>query len=158
MYPISSNNLNYETDTEVYFFTTAFHPLDNFSAHEIRIWDTTFPTVEHAFQWKKFSASHPKIAEEILVASSPDAVKKISDTNKHLQPSTWKEEKVSAMEQILNAKADQHEDVKEVLKKTGTRTIIENSPVDNFWGIGPEGEGKNMVGKIWMSIRARFFG
>jgi hypothetical protein len=50
-------------------------------------------------------------------------------------------------------KAEHHEDVREILRKTGKRKIIENSPVDDFWGIGPEGVGKNIVGEIWMKIR-----
>ena len=57
------------------------------------------------------------------------------------------------MEEILRAKTEQHEDVRDVLKKTGKRTIIENSPVDSFWGIGHDGKGQNVVGKIWMKIR-----
>lgn len=57
------------------------------------------------------------------------------------------------MEEILRAKAEQHQDVREILKKTGQRIIIENCPVDGFWGIGPNRNGENMVGKIWMKIR-----
>lgn len=61
-------------------------------------------------------------------------MKEISDANKKDQPSTWHDEKVSVMEQILKAKADQHEDVRDALKRTGGREIIENSPADSFWG------------------------
>lgn len=153
MYPASSDGLNIETDDTVYFFTTAFHPLDNFSAHAIRIWDKNFPTAEHAFQWRKFSTNHPDIADMILSAKSPHAVKEISNANKDNQPATWQEDKISVMEEILRAKTEQHEDVREVLRKTGRRKIIENSPVDSFWGIGSEGSGKNVVGEIWMTIR-----
>lgn len=153
MYPISSEGLNKETEKAVYFFTTAFYPLDNFSSHAIRIWDQNFPTAEHAFQWKKFSVVRPDISQKILEANSPDAVKGISDANKSEQPVTWKDEKVLVMEEILRAKAGQHEDVREILKKTSGREIVENSPVDSFWGIGPNNDGQNMVGKIWMKIR-----
>jgi len=48
MYPASNDGLNKETNDAVYFFTTAFHPLDNFSAHVVSIWDKEFPTAEHA--------------------------------------------------------------------------------------------------------------
>jgi len=154
MYPVSSDGLNKETNDAVYFFTTAFHPLDNFSAHAISIWGKEFSTGEHAFQWKKFSASHPQIAEAIFSAKSPHAVKKISDVSKEKQPISWGNEKIAIMEEILRAKASQHEDVREILKKTGKRKIIENSPVDSFWGAGPDGNGKNIVGEIWMEIRA----
>ncbi len=57
------------------------------------------------------------------------------------------------MEEILHAKAEQHEDVCEILKKTGVRTIVENSPIDDFWGCGSDGKGKNIVGSLWMKIR-----
>ena len=153
MYPVSNEGLNKETNEAVYFFTNAFYPLDNFSAHSVELWDIRFPTSEHAFQWKKFSKVSPDIAGRILSAKSPDAVKKISDTNKSHQPINWSDIRVSIMEEILHAKAKQHEDVLEVLKKTGKRTIIENSPVDSFWGIGPNGKGENIVGKLWMKIR-----
>ena len=153
MYPISSEGLNKETEKAVYFFTTAFYPLDNFSAHTIHIWDQNFPTAEHAFQWKKFSVVRPDIAQKILEADSPHAVKEISDANKTGQPISWRDEKVATMEEILRAKAEQHEDVREILKKTGNREIIENSPVDSFWGIGPNNDGQNMVGKIWVKVR-----
>jgi N-glycosidase YbiA len=153
MYPDSGENLNKETKEAIYFFTPAFYPLDNFSAHNVHIWGMIFPTVEHAFQWKKFSVSHPEIAKNILVAGSPEAVKKISSSNKDKVLEQWYNERAAVMEEILKVKAEQHEDVREILRKTGTKTIIENSPVDKFWGIGPDGKGENMVGKIWMKIR-----
>lgn len=65
----------------------------------------------------------------------------------------WYDERVAVMEQILKAKTKQHEDVRETLKRTGNRIIVENSPVDSFWGTGPDGKGENIVGKIWMKIR-----
>jgi len=57
MCPESSEGLNKETRETVYFFTTPFHPLDNFSAHTVKVWDVAFPTAEYAFQWKKFIVS-----------------------------------------------------------------------------------------------------
>ena len=153
MYPASNKDLNRETDSEIYFFTKAFYPLDNFSAHAVNIWGVTFPTSEHAFQWKKFSIVQPELAVRILNATSPHAVKEISDANKSLTPEKWHDERVSVMEEILTAKAKQHEDVRDILKRTGSKRIIENSPVDSFWGCGPDGKGRNEVGNIWMKIR-----
>jgi ribA/ribD-fused uncharacterized protein len=153
VYPVSSKDLNRETDEVVYFFTGAFYPLDNFSAHAIRLWHKDFPTAEHAFQWKKFSTSAPDIADAVLSAKSPDAVKKISDAHKDKTPKTWNDEKIGIMEEVLRTKAEQHEDVREILRRTGGRRIVENSPLDSFWGIGPSGDGKNIVGEIWVKIR-----
>ena len=154
MYPASSEGLNKETDKSIYFFTPSFHPLDNFSAHIVIVWGIAFPTAEHAYQWRKFSELHADIAGEILSAPSPHIVKLIADSHKEKLPDSWHDEKVSIMEEVLEAKASQHEDVRDALKRSGTKRIIENSPVDNFWGIGPDGDGRNMVGEIWMKIRS----
>ncbi|MBS4036393.1 MAG: NADAR family protein [Ignavibacterium sp.] len=153
MYPDSSQDLNKETDEAIYFFTPAFHVFDSFSAHRINIWGLTFPTAEHAYHWKKFYISAPDLAQKILLVGSPEAVKQISIKYKDKVSANWHEIKVSVMEEIFRAKAEQHEDVRERLKKTGKKQIIENSPVDSFWGIGPKEDGQNIVGKIWMKIR-----
>lgn len=57
------------------------------------------------------------------------------------------------MEDILRAKVSQHEDVKEALLKTGNAQIVENSPVDYFWGCGADNTGQNEVGKAWVRVR-----
>jgi len=153
MYPASSEGLNRETREAVYFFTTAFAPLDNFSAHVVCVWGLAFPTSEHAYQWKKYFSTYPEVATEILAAPSPHAAKGIAERNKSKVVQSWFSARVAVMEEVLRAKVAQHEDVREALKRTGKRIIIENSPVDNFWGAGPDGKGENMVGKIWMKIR-----
>lgn len=153
MYPVSSDGLNTETDDAVAFFTPAFHPLDNFSAHRLRLWGQSFPTAEHAFQWKKYAKSSPAIARQILDAVSPHQVKQIADHARDSRPADWHDQRVAVMREILTAKSAQHADVRECLQRTGKRTIIENSPVDAFWGVGPEGSGANTVGRLWMEIR-----
>ena len=40
------------------------------------------------------------------------------------------------------------------LLATGDRELIENSWRDNFWGWGPNRDGKNQLGKLWMEIRS----
>lgn len=155
MYPDSNEGLNREDSKAIYFFTPSFHPFDNFSAHAINIWGKSFPTAEHAYQWKKFaSEGQHDIANQILSATSPHMVKTISD--RHKPEASWHKGKVVVMEQILKVKADQHEDVRDALKRSGAREIIENSPVDTFWGIGPKNNGENMMGKIWMKIRKEY--
>ena len=153
MYPSSSEGLNKETDDAVYFFSPAFDPLNNYSAHAVEIWGKVFPTAEHAYQWKKFLSAAPGVAEQIFQARSAEAAGKIASTNKSKILPAWHDEKVAVMEKIFRAKLEQHDDVRDALTRTGTRTIIENSPVDSFWGAGPNGNGQNMIGKLWMKIR-----
>lgn len=153
MYPASSEGLNKETEDAIYFFTTAFEPFSNYSAHQVEIWGKIFPTAEHAYQWHKFSASNPDVAAQILAAGSPEAAKRIATAHKSSVRSEWYARRVVIMEEILIAKAAQHEDVREMLQKSGRRQIVENNPVDAFWGAGPEGNGENWIGRIWMKIR-----
>lgn len=153
MYPASSEGLNKETGDAVYFFTPAFDALNNFSAHTVEVWGNRFHTAEHAFQWRKYSDVRPDLAEKILAAGCPEEAQCIARQNKPAQPKDWHERKVGVMEEILRAKLVQYEDVREVLKRTSKRKIVENSPADDFWGCGPNGDGKNMMGELWMKIR-----
>jgi ribA/ribD-fused uncharacterized protein len=153
MYPDSSKNLNYGTDDAVYWFSTPYEPLNNWSAHVVKIWGKTFPTVEHGYHWRKFSETASGIAEEILAAPSPWAAMQIERQHKGKRRKDWEEVKVGIMTELIRAKAAQNEDVREMLLKTGTKRIVENSPWDDFWGIGPNGDGQNQVGKILMQVR-----
>lgn len=146
-------DLNKETKEAVYFYTPKFYSLDNFSAYTIEIWGEKFQTSEHAYQWKKYAETNPKIAQQILEAPSPHAVKEISDSNKDAVSPGFHETKLATMEEILKAKVQQHKKVLDSLIETGDREIIENSPLDDFWGIGPNNDGENALGKIWMRIR-----
>ena len=147
------NGFNKETEDAIYFYTPVFYALDNFSAHIVEIWGKKFQTSEHAYQWKKFEDSNPKIAERIFAATSPNEVKKISDAHKSDTPPTFHNSKIEIMEEILRAKAAQQEKVRRILKESGHKTIIENSPIDSFWGAGPDGKGENALGKLWMKVR-----
>lgn len=153
MYPSSDLKLTYETEDTVYFFSGSFDPLNNFSAHTVTIWRHIFYTVEHAFHWKKFETTEPKLAQKIIKAGSPWLAKKLSRTSENRR-SDWQDVKVDIMFEIVSAKALQHEDVRDMLLTTGGKTIVENSPVDSFWGCGEDGKGQNQMGKILMKVRS----
>ncbi len=57
------------------------------------------------------------------------------------------------MYKITMAKFLQHSDLKEILLNTGDSHLIENAPWDSYWGIGKDGNGKNMLGKTLMKVR-----
>ncbi len=145
------NNACKETDDGVYFYTPKHYCLDNFAAFSIDIWGKTFATSEHAYQWKKYEVSAPEIAMQILTATSPNAVKKISDAHKADVAKDF--DKLAVMEEVLQAKLAQHEKVRKVLKETGEKTIYENSPTDEYWGVGEDGNGQNQLGELWMKLR-----
>lgn len=147
---------NYTTENEVYFYSPQFYVFDSFSAYAVEIWGHVFPTAEHAYQWRKFINVKPELAEQIRTANSPTMVKKTSDANKeHADPEFYLI-RVSFMEEIVRAKVSQHEKAQKALRETEGREIIENSPVDSYWGTGPNGDGENHLGKIWMRIRDEY--
>lgn len=85
--------------------------------------------------------------------SAHDAFK-VAQEHKSYQRSDWDQVKVGYMRRILHAKADQHEYVRRKLLGTGDRELVENSWRDDFWGWGPNRDGQNMLGKLWMEVRA----
>jgi len=153
MYPDSSKNLNYETDDTVYWFSSAFDPLNNWSAHVVNIWDKTFNTVEHAYHYRKYFETAPDIAKLVAAAPSPWAAMQVDREHSGLRRKDWDNVKVEIMTEIVRAKVLQNEDVRDCLQKTGNKRIVENSPWDEFWGCGADGKGENQMGKILMSVR-----
>lgn len=142
----------------VYFYEQDFYVLSNFSAFNLKWQGHTFPTSEHAYHWEKFwqegYGSAWPIALEIKDAPSAHEAFKIAERNKHRRRHGWDDVKVDIMRRILRAKVQQHEYVRHKLLETGDRELIEDSWRDDFWGWGPNRDGQNMLGKLWMEIRA----
>jgi ribA/ribD-fused uncharacterized protein len=57
------------------------------------------------------------------------------------------------MWQGLLAKFQTHTDIAQVLLDTGHAEIIEDSPVDYYWGCGADGSGYNHLGRLLMKMR-----
>lgn len=65
----------------------------------------------------------------------------------------WEEIKLDVMRRALYAKFTQHTDLSELLVSTGSSQIMEDSPRDNYWGIGEDGTGSNWLGRLLMELR-----
>lgn len=150
-----------DTETHVFFYEQDFYVLSNFSAFNLEWEGLTFPTSEHAYHWEKFACEEmdlpggrSDIAYFVMTAPSAHEAFKIAERNKAKRRSDWDEVKVGVMRRILHAKADQHEYVRRKLLATGDRALVENSWRDDFWGWGADGCGQNMLGKLWMEVRA----
>jgi ribA/ribD-fused uncharacterized protein len=118
-----------------------------------------FPTSEHAYHWEKFEPGTKDerglfVRDRILDAYSAHDAFKLAEKWKPLRRADWDDVKVYTMRGILHAKATQHEYVRRKLLATGDRTLIENSWRDDYWGWGPNRDGRNMLGRLWMEVRA----
>lgn len=108
-------------------------------------------TSEHAYQAAKFT--DPQIQSIIHACASPhDAYQRTYEHSEHFR-SDWQAVKIDIMTNILRAKLNQHAIIQQKLLETGERIIVEDSPVDSFWGWGPDKQGRNELGKIWMKLR-----
>ena len=68
--------------------------------------------------------------------------------------SDWDEVSVGIMEDICRHKLAQHAYVRAKLLQTGNRPLVEDSPYDAKWGWGPNRDGRNELGQVWMRLRA----
>ena len=142
-----------DTAERVCFYEQDFYVLSNFSAFTL-IWrGHRFDTSEAAYHYEKFPRDQG-VRQQILTAPSAHEAFKIAETYKKDRRPDWDAMKVGVMRDILRAKVEQHEYVRRKLLATGDRELVENSWRDDFWGWGPNRDGQNMLGKLWMELRA----
>lgn len=136
----------------ILFYEPKFYMFSNFSAFTVRYHEHEWPTAEHAYQAAKFDERDIKI----MIKRAPSAyeAKKIARGFDDEKREDWHTVKLSIMKEIVHAKFSQHPYIQKKLLETGMREIIENSPEDAFWGWGPDENGENHLGKIWMQLRA----
>lgn len=128
-----------------------FYVFSNFSSFQL-IWKgKLYPTAEHAYHSEKFES--PLVKEQIRNCFSAHEAFKMANDLKDWRVKNWDDIKVSIMEDILRAKVYQHPYVLKKLLQSGDRPIVECSWRDDFWGWGPNKDGQNMLGKLWMKIR-----
>jgi ribA/ribD-fused uncharacterized protein len=142
-----------DTDTQVFFYEQDFYVLSNFSAFTLLWCGHLFHTSEAAYQWSKFVDTDAEVQDMILDAPSAHEAFKIAESQRALRRNDWDALKVDTMRAILRAKVQQHEYVRRKLLATGDRELIEDSWRDDFWGWGPNRDGRNNLGKLWMEIR-----
>lgn len=142
-----------DTDRQVFFYEQDFYVLSNFSAFTLNWRGERFDTSEAAYHFEKFPRDQG-IRTQILRAPSAHEAFKIAARYKKDRRPDWDSVKVDIMRAILRAKVAQHEYVRRKLLGTGDRELIEDSWRDGYWGWGPDRKGQNMLGKLWMELRA----
>lgn len=138
--------------SHVGFYEKEFYPLSNFSAFTLLWKGLRFDTSEAAYHWEKFP-DRADIRFAILHAPSAHEAFKMAEACRKFRRPDWDEVKVSIMKEVLVAKVAQHEYVRRKLLETGDGELIEDSWRDDYWGWGPNQDGQNMLGKLWMEVR-----
>ena len=140
------------TDT-VYFYaqTEAYAEFSNFAPYGVQMDGAYWPTVEHRFQAMKFHDDAYR--EKIRCASKPKDAKALGMTRAIPLRADWEEVKDAVMHAAVLKKFQSHDAPRTLLLGTGTARIVENAPMDAYWGCGPDGQGLNRLGEILMEVR-----
>lgn len=159
-----------EGEPPVFFFAgnpalNEFKEFSNMYEAPIQVDGTTFPTVEHYFQWAKARQFGDAAAQtKILKTASPKSVKSYGKKVVGFDEEAWNETKDQVMRTAVKAKLMQHPAILAKLRETGTRPIAEADPRGKYWGIGTSADtskakspdrwpGKNKMGQILMELR-----
>ncbi len=146
-----------DTPERVCFYEQDFYVLSNFSSFNLVWKEHKFPTAEHAYHWEKFKHLTDRLlCNKIASAPSAHEAYRIANVARGARREDWDDVKLGIMKDILRAKAMQHEYVYRKLMATGHRELVENSWRDDYWGWGPDRNGKNWLGRLWMEVRAEF--
>ncbi len=117
----------------------------------------THKSAEHAFHITRaihvLGPDH-ELIKRIREEDSPYKVKTV--LSKEIPYSaSWIKKEAQVMTEIVQGKVEQHAEVERALKATGTKRIVHNV-ADKYWGTGGKrGKGKNLQGRILMSLRDR---
>jgi ribA/ribD-fused uncharacterized protein len=115
-------------------------------------------------RWWNFVEA-PYQAEKTSVQSEKDEIWKAVKANdsrllgqKVTMRPDWDEYKRFVMKECCMAKFLQHPELRKQLMDTGDEELMEDSPVDWYWGCGADGTGKNVLGQVLMEIREELKG
>jgi N-glycosidase YbiA len=119
----------------------------------------TWSTVEHYYQAHKFQGTKfAYLMAEIQAASTPELAAKIGRNPNHQPRADWDQCKCEMMYRAVWQKFSTHLDIQQTLLDTLDLEIVEDSPVDYFWGCGIDRTGKNHLGQILMRVRRELSG
>lgn len=144
----------HDTKRRIFFYEHEFYVFSNFSSFMLFWQGKLYPTSEHAYHSEKFEDEDLK--EQIRSALSAHDAVKLAHANTDKYRSDWDDIKLNIMKEILRAKINQHTYVKKKLLESGDKELVEDSWRDSYWGWGPNKNGQNHLGKLWMELRDEF--
>ncbi len=143
--------MNEDNSIKIPYYETSGFCFSNFSAHAIEYQGLVYPTAEHAFHAQKFDDA--TLREQIINCGSPLMAWELGRRLKPQRRADWDDVKVGILTDIIREKVRQYPEVRNALKETGNRHILEVNDNDDFWGTGADGNGQNHTGKILMRVR-----
>lgn len=125
--------------------------LSNFYRAPIKLDNCLWDTSEHYYQAQKFLDE--RIKKMVCNQTTPKAAAKTGRRRDLPVRPDWEKVKEDYMLEALRAKFSQHYNLREKLLSTGDAFIVEDSPIDYYWGIGKDGRGLNRLGHLLIQVR-----
>ncbi|GAB3826596.1 NADAR family protein [Hymenobacter jeollabukensis] len=128
---------------------------------------TRYPTAEHWMMAEKARLFGDEVNRQAIIeAAHPDQAKKYGRLVRGFDAEQWEAARFAIVVRGNEAKFGQHPALREFLLASGTRVLVEASPVDAIWGIGlaqndpralnpASWRGLNLLGFALMEVRAR---
>lgn len=123
--------------------------LNNFYPSRMFVYGRWWNNVEAPYQSMKTDT--PEERDAIWMAKTPREARDLGQTVT-IRP-LWDEMKYGVMFDCVLAKFLQHPNLRKQLMETGDEELIEDSPVDWYWGCGKDGTGQNNLGCILREVR-----
>jgi len=128
--------------------------LNNFKKARMYLWGKWWNNVETPYQAAKCVSEEEK--ELFYKVATPREARDLGQKVK--MRSDWDQVKDNVMYECCLAKFLQHPDLRAQLMATGDEELVEDSPIDSYWGCGKDGNGRNQLGKTLMRIREELKG
>lgn len=136
-----------------------YGPFSNFSGHGFTEDGVEYRTSEHFYQAHKFPYG-TKDWQDVVDAPTPRAAADIGRDRSRPMRWNWDltEVKCAVMLKALYLKFNAHPGIKDILMSTGDKYLMEDSPIDSYWGCGSDRHGLNYLGRCLMALRAHYRG
>jgi ribA/ribD-fused uncharacterized protein len=155
---MQNRDKNLETTGKIIgFYEREFYCFSNFSSFAVDRRGREWPTSEHAYQAAHFVNTDEQLYDKIFNCRSAHEAYQLANENEDKEDPNFNNTKVQIMEEIVRLKLEQNPYIQKKLLQTDDLLIVEDSPKDNFWGWGPNHDGRNELGKIWMLARPPVF-
>ena len=176
------NIVENDTDDIGFFYEGKYKELSNYyctkSSCLFKIGDLEFKSSEHAYQYYKFNYDGAdkdtlEYAELIINSQTPNDSKLLGHQtersgfqsrmneniklykDKAIRRTGFDDIKIDIMRYVIYHKFDQDQKCRNVLLSTDNKHLFEDSKYDSFWGIGPDKNGSNHLGKLLMELRTQ---
>lgn len=126
-----------------------------------------FASAEHYMMWRKaLLFGDAAVAARVLAASSPASAKALGREVSDFDDAVWVSSRLEIVVEGNLAKFGQDPALRSYLLGTGSRVLVEASPLDRVWGIGLDASdprasdpsswlGLNLLGEALMEVRSR---